>query len=109
MPRYVESSPFAIDLPEVYAHRGLAYLAQGEVNKALADLDRAIELQPTLALAFYARGVARFALGDYDLALTDLDAVLELNNDPEVRQAAESLLNELGVGPDIETPWSEQS
>jgi hypothetical protein len=26
-----------------------------------------------------------------------------------VRQAAESLLNELGVGPEIETPWSEQS
>jgi hypothetical protein len=26
-----------------------------------------------------------------------------------VHQAAESLLNELGVGPEIEMPWSEQS
>jgi tetratricopeptide (TPR) repeat protein len=109
MPGYLENSPFAIDLPKVYAYRGLAYLAQGEVDKALADLDKAIEFQPTLALAFYARGVARFAMGDYDLALADLDAVLELDNDPEVHQAAESLLNELGVGPEIEMPWSEQS
>jgi Tfp pilus assembly protein PilF len=98
-----------IDLPEVYADRGLAYLAKGDTGRAVVDLDKAIELQPALALAYYARGVARLTIGDYDLAVEDLDAVVRLDNDPDVRQKAEVLLGKLRVSPEIETTWFEQS
>jgi tetratricopeptide (TPR) repeat protein len=99
----------AIELPEAYAYRGIAYLAKGYDNRGLTDLDRAIALQPDLAIAYYARGVARLAMGDYDLGIADLEAVLRLDNDPDASRKAQSLLAELGVSPAVETPGAERS
>ena len=53
----------------------------GRYDQALADLDRAIELDPAEAWAIAARGQAYLALGRYDLALADLDRAIELDPD----------------------------
>ena len=47
----------------VYFYRGVAYLFQGTFDHALADLDQAIKLQPTLAEAYGNRTVVYFAKG----------------------------------------------
>lgn len=108
IPDYLKDSPSAIDLPLVYVYRGLAYLAKGDSDKALVDLDQALQLNPDLAYAYYARGVARYAMGDYDRAIADLRTVLSLDENSEVREDAEVLLNELGVSPEIQTSWPAQ-
>jgi tetratricopeptide (TPR) repeat protein len=94
---HLAKNPFTIDLPRVHAYRGLAYLANGQVILALVDLDKAIELRPSLALAYYGHGVACLEIGDYEQAVADLMTVLELDSDPAVRRDAEALLQELGI------------
>jgi tetratricopeptide (TPR) repeat protein len=86
-------------LPLVYAHRGLAYLANDNLDKAFSDLDRAIKLQPKLALAYYLRGVAYRASGHYDKAIDDFRKVIDLHDNSAVQRQAESQLDELGVKP----------
>jgi len=85
------------DLPLIYMNRGKVYCIKGDYEKAIADFNKAIQLQPDLASAYYYRGVAYLAQGYFEQAVFNLKKVLELNNDPEARQAAESLLIELGV------------
>jgi tetratricopeptide (TPR) repeat protein len=94
---HLATNSFTIDLPRVHAYRGLAYLATGQVRLALVDLDKAIELRPSLALAYYGHGVACLEIGDYEQAITDLVTVLELDSDSAVRRDAEALLQELGI------------
>lgn len=72
-----------------YANRGRAYLISGEYDKAIA-------LQPDLAMAYYYRGVASCFTGDYEKAVTDFEQVLGLDNNPPVQQAAEHRLQTLG-------------
>ncbi|MGA7537673.1 MAG: aspartyl protease family protein [Steroidobacteraceae bacterium] len=55
------------------SNRGLVYLRQGTLDKALADFDAALKLQPELPLARYARGLVELkkglrAAGEADLA-----------------------------------------
>jgi tetratricopeptide (TPR) repeat protein len=68
-----------------YNNRGAAYLNLGEYEKAIADLDQAIELDPEYALAYNHRGAAYFSLGEYEKAIADYDRAIEL--DPEYAMA----------------------
>jgi tetratricopeptide (TPR) repeat protein len=52
---------------------------KGELDRAIADLDRAIALQPDFARAFYNRGFAWEKKGDAGRALADYDAALRLD------------------------------
>lgn len=108
LPGYLNGSPDEIDLPRVYVYRGLAYVEHGDDEKALVDMDKAVELQPTLSFAYYARGVARFNMGDYEGALTDFGKVLKLDNNPVLSAEVKALLDALGMGIEI-TPWTEGS
>ena len=50
----------------------------GEFAKALADLDRAIELRPNYAWVIVRRGETYRQMGEFAKALTDLDHAIEL-------------------------------
>ena len=52
-----------------YSNRGNAYGKKGDVDRAIADYTKAIELAPTRALAYYNRGVTYGRKGDVDRAI----------------------------------------
>ena len=49
-----------------------------DLDRALADCDAAIELQPEAAAVLDSRGLVHLKRGEYDLAIADYDAVLKL-------------------------------
>src|SRR6266545_3627431 len=52
-----------------YNNRGLAREAKGDLDGAIADFNRAIELDPKLAISYHNRGLAQKAKGDQDGAI----------------------------------------
>jgi tetratricopeptide (TPR) repeat protein len=86
-----------IDVSSAYTNRGCAYLCLGDYQKAIADINQAIELQPDLSLAYYDRAGVYYSMGDYDKAINDYKKVLELHNDPAIQKAAETRLVKLSV------------
>jgi tetratricopeptide (TPR) repeat protein len=71
---------FATDLSDylVYVNRGFAYLSKGDYDRALADFNQAIQLQPNSSFAYLNRAALYFVKQDYNLALTDLNQVIQL-------------------------------
>src|SRR4030095_5093508 len=59
------------DLPLAWYMRGLAHAARHDFAAAIADYDRAIDLEPRFLGAYQARGQARTLLADYERALAD--------------------------------------
>ncbi|MFM7043365.1 MAG: DUF1549 domain-containing protein, partial [Planctomycetaceae bacterium] len=70
---------------EAFSGRGFASGAKGDFAKVVADQDRAVQLDPALAIAYQRRGAARALLGDTDTALDDLKRSLEI--DPKLPEA----------------------
>ena len=66
--------------------RGMAYFRIGDAESAMADLDRAIRLDPAFSEAYLNRGTVRLAVGDAVQAAQDFSMVLPL----EPRRAAEA-------------------
>jgi len=58
--------------------RGVALRQKGEIDKALAEFSRAVQLDPLNALAFQGRGNAYSTRGDYDQAIADYTKALAL-------------------------------
>jgi tetratricopeptide (TPR) repeat protein len=71
----------------LYGNRGFAFEAKGNLDRAIADYDEAIKLDP-LSLHFYRRGGAYQAKGNYDRAIADYDEATKL--DPKYAQAFQS-------------------
>ncbi|MDA0567369.1 tetratricopeptide repeat protein [Streptomonospora sp. S1-112] len=75
------------DLPPATLARALAgrwrehFLEQGETEAALADITRAVELDPGFVRAVATRGLTRKVRGDLAGALADYDRALELDPD----------------------------
>ena len=59
--------------------RGLAYLEEGQVDQAIANLNKAIELNPRDDIAYGIRGNAYVRKGQYDKAITDFNNAIKLN------------------------------
>ena len=68
-----------------YVNRGNVYDDLGEFELALADYDRAIEIDPGATTAYRNRGVAYHLHGGSELALADYDRAIEL--DPNYAKA----------------------
>ena len=57
---------------ETYYNRGLAHSKKGEVELAIKNYTKAIELKPDYADAYYHRGGAFLRLGEREKAKSDL-------------------------------------
>ncbi|MBT4489275.1 MAG: tetratricopeptide repeat protein, partial [Rhodospirillaceae bacterium] len=73
--RAVALNPYFTD---ALAHRGAAYLRQGDERAALADFDQALSIRPRSSLALFFKGVLRFKQARYGAAETLFRRVLAL-------------------------------
>ncbi len=75
----IELSDYAI----YYASRGWALTEKGDAAQALRDCDKAIALNPNLALGYANRGAAYEKKGDLAKAIADYKAALAVKTDIE--------------------------
>jgi tetratricopeptide (TPR) repeat protein len=61
------------------AHRGRAWKEEGELEKALSDLNEAIRLNPYIGSWYSNRGLVYGALREYDNAIRDYDEAIRLD------------------------------
>ena len=69
----------ARNLGDAYGARGFAYNRLRQYDKAMADHDKAIELNPSTAMLYNNRGWTLNNMGRHEQALRDLDHALRLN------------------------------
>ncbi len=62
-----------------YSNRGNAYLARGYFDKAIADYNKAIEINPDFIVAYNNRGIAYMQKGNFGQAIADYNKALEIN------------------------------
>ncbi len=62
-----------------YLARGTAYNARGQMDLAIEDFDRCIEIEPHFVRAYNNRGIAYYTKGDFSRALEDYNKLLKLN------------------------------
>jgi tetratricopeptide (TPR) repeat protein len=67
------------EIPFVYYHRGLAFMAMGRMDRALDDINKAIALDPSDYYAYINRGLANSETGQVDKAIEDFDKAVSLN------------------------------
>jgi tetratricopeptide (TPR) repeat protein len=58
--------------------RGVAYGKKGDHDRAIAEYNEAIRLDPKLSAAFYNRGTAYLHKGDHDRGIADFDEAIRL-------------------------------
>ncbi len=66
-------------VPEAYYNRGLAFDKMGQLDRALADYDKAISLNPYFWGPSINRGLIYYKIGQLDRAVADFDHVISLN------------------------------
>ena len=69
------------DLAEILNSRGNAYYYIGEYNRAIADFDESIWLNPNSAVAYFNRGWANSEKSEYNRAIKDFDEAIRLGGD----------------------------
>jgi tetratricopeptide (TPR) repeat protein len=74
-----------VDPEGAYCIRGTIYSALGQYDLAIADCNKAIELDSRLAIAYNNRAKAYYYKGQNDLAIRDYNKAIEL--DPELTVA----------------------
>lgn len=85
----------ALDAKTLLA-RGDDFNVKGDLDRAIADYDAALKVDPAYAEALNSRGMAWRAKGDRRRALTDFDAALRLKPDYEAARAnRKSLFSEI--------------
>jgi tetratricopeptide (TPR) repeat protein len=67
-------------LARIYGRRGMAYLSSDEYQRAIADFDRALALDPAYASAYLLRGIAYSSLSDYQHAIENFNRALALDS-----------------------------
>ncbi len=70
-------------LARVYARRGGAYRAQGDLTHAMADYNESMRIDPTYPSAYNNRGNAWYHSGKFDRAIADYNQAIQL--DPKSR------------------------
>lgn len=75
------------DLIKVLIARGALYARRGQIDRAIADDSRALQLDPTLADVFNARGELWLKKGEKPKAVQDFGAALKLDPNHEKAKA----------------------
>lgn len=83
------------DVSDMYYRSGLVYADHGLVEQAIADFDRAIDLNPAHAAAHYSRAIAYLVKGERENAWADFETVLALSPEPNLQKQAEERLDTL--------------
>jgi tetratricopeptide (TPR) repeat protein len=68
-----------------YRHRAHIYFEMGNFDRAFADFDQAIKLDPAAGFPYVDRGTAYGKRGDHDRAIADFDQAVKL--DPKLAEA----------------------
>ena len=68
------------ELSWAYGNRGDALADSGDMDRAMADYDRAIELDPQESSLYVSRCWARNMFDDFEGAIADCDAAIELGS-----------------------------
>jgi Tfp pilus assembly protein PilF len=68
-----------------YRDRATAYLELGQIDSAIRDCTRAIELDPDYATAYQIRAIAHRARGDLDKMRADVERYRQLGGFVEAR------------------------
>ena len=80
----IEAGEFTdVDLASAHLNRGIAFSRLTEYQEALADFDRALELNPGLTKAYRGRGEAHAGLDNYEAAIADYDLALDRDSSSE--------------------------
>lgn len=77
---YTRAMDAAPEAGYIYDNRGLSYDALGETENALADFNRAIELDSILIAAYVNRGWIYHKIGEYENAIADFERAIELDS-----------------------------
>ena len=72
-------SPASAGTVEDFFNRAGAKKAAGDLDGAIADYDRAIQIDPKDAAIYNNRGLAKQAKGDLDAAIVDFNRAIQLN------------------------------
>jgi tetratricopeptide (TPR) repeat protein len=75
---YAQAEAIEIVLSGVYLQRAVAYAQLNNAQKAIADLDRAIAIQPNSAEAYFVRGSLYAELKEKEKAIADLTKASQL-------------------------------
>jgi tetratricopeptide (TPR) repeat protein len=75
----VETAPQTAETVEGYLERAQAFADQRDYERAIAEYDRALALDPACSDAYIKRGDANMSLWNYDLAIADYSRVIELD------------------------------
>jgi tetratricopeptide (TPR) repeat protein len=81
----IEPVVISLQASEAYFNRGRIKQDKGDIEGAIADFDKAIEINPLFAAAYYERGRAKHANWDYEDAIADYTKAIEIN--PEFNEA----------------------
>ncbi|MDR0304925.1 MAG: tetratricopeptide repeat protein [Chitinispirillales bacterium] len=83
----------AINRAADHNNRGVEYLNKGDYDRAIADFNEAIRIDPNNAIVRGNRGNAYFMKNDYDRAIADFKEAIKLNpNDTEAKKDLEDAL-----------------
>jgi tetratricopeptide (TPR) repeat protein len=64
-----------------YTNRGAAYFSKNDYQKTVADVTKAIDLNPNIPEAFYQRGAAYNKMQKYNEAVSDYNTAIHLKPD----------------------------
>ncbi len=81
---------------EYYFNLGYKNFDEGKHNQAIKDYDKAIQIDPQYAKAYYGRGLAYKFLGNSKKAIDDFRKFLTIGNDAHLLKMAKKFIKELG-------------
>ncbi len=84
--------PRAVAVPLIFEHRGEVKRELGDIDGAIADFSRQLEIKPDSSSAYNSRALARQAKGDDPGALEDFKHAIENDRDNAVAYANRGLL-----------------